>query len=99
MRSDEPFGSKFKRACTDFPNLEVLTKSSMPKDFQVTYLHASVGDNSLGEKVGAFALVRSLKAPSVVLIDIERDFAGDGEKIRLPTTEALLRAASGRIAK
>ena len=35
----------------------------------------------------------------MVLIDIECAFAGNGEKIRLRTTEVLLRAAAGELAK
>ena len=35
----------------------------------------------------------------MVSIDIKHDFTGDGEKIRLLTTEVLLRAAAGELAK
>ena len=35
----------------------------------------------------------------VVLIDIERAFAGDGNNTRLPTTEVFLCTASGELAK
>ena len=79
--------------------MAVLTKSATPGDTQVTYAHASVGKNPLGETVTAFALVGSLEASTVVLIDIKLAFAGDGEKIRLLTTEVLLRAATVELAK
>ena len=64
--SNEPAESKFKRFCTNSPNLEVLTKRATPCDIQVTYEHASVGNKSLGKTVTAFALEGSLKAPTVV---------------------------------
>ena len=60
MRSDDPYGSKLKRVCTDFPNLPVLVKSATPGDIQVKYAHASVGNKSLGKMVTAFALQRYL---------------------------------------
>ena len=62
-------------------------------------MHTSVGNNSLGKTVTDFALAGSLKSATVVLIDIERAFAGYGEKIRLPKTEVLLRAAAGKLVK
>ena len=40
-----------------------------------------------------------LEAPTVILIDIERAFSGDGDKIRLPTTEVLLCTAANELAK
>ena len=99
MRSDKPASSKFKRVSTDFPNLAVLTKSATPGEIHATYVHVSVGNNSLGETVTAFYLTGSLKAPTVFLVDIEHAFAGDGNKICLLTTEVLLLAATGKLAK
>ena len=77
MRSDGPAGSKFKRVCTDLPNLEVLPKSATPGDIQITYARVCVGNKSLGKTVTAFAQAVSLEVPTVVLIDTERAFAGD----------------------
>ena len=86
MRLDKPAGSKFKRVCTDFPNMEVLTKSTTPGYIQATYVHASVGNKSLGETVTAFSLAGYLEAPTVVSIDAKHAFAVNGNNIRLPTT-------------
>ena len=55
-RSDDPSGSKFKRVCTDLPNLAVLNKSATSGYIQVTYRHTSVGNKSLGKTSTAFAL-------------------------------------------
>ena len=99
MRSDNPAGSKFKRVSTDFPNLAVLTKSATPGEIQATDSHRCVGNKSLGETVATFNLEGYLKVPTMVSINIDRAFAGDGEKIRLPTTEVLLRAAPNDLAK
>ena len=99
MRSDKPVCSKFKGACTNFPNMAVLTNSATPGDVKVMYGHVSVGNKSLGKTVTPFALTGSLEAPTVVLIDIERAFAGYGKNICLLTTEVLLRAATGKLAK
>ena len=57
MHSDDPVGSQFKRACTDFSNLVELPKSATPKDIQAIYVHASVWNKFPGEKVTAFHLV------------------------------------------
>ena len=99
MRSEETSGRKFKPVCTDFPNMTVLAKSATYGDIQVKYVHAFVGNKYLGKTITAFALVGSLEAPTVVSIDIERAFSGNGENIQLPTTEVLLRAAAGDLAK
>ena len=62
-------------------------------------MHASVWSKSLGKTVTTFALVVSLKTTTMVSIDIELTFAGNGETIRLQTTEVLVRAAAGELAK
>ena len=56
MHSEDPARSKFKRFCTEFPILAVLTKSATPGDIQVTYAYASVGNKSLSETVAPFDL-------------------------------------------
>ena len=99
MRSDKPYISKLKRVRTDFSNLAIITKIDTPGEIQATYAPASVGNKPLGKTVTAFALDGPLKAPTVVMIDIERGFADDGKKIRLPTTEVLLHTAAGELAK
>ena len=77
----------------------VLTNIATPGEIQATYAHASVGNKSFGKTVTAFSLAGSLEAPTMVSIDIERTFAGNGDKISLPTTEVLLHAAAGKLAK
>ena len=47
----------------------------------------------------AFALMGNLSSPSVISFNIEIAFATDGEKIRLPITEVLLRAVAGDLAQ
>ena len=99
MRSDKPSRSKFKRISTNLPNLAILTKRATPGDIQATYIHTSVWNKSIGKNITHFALVLYLEAPTMVLIYIERAFAGNGEKISLPTTEVLLCAAAGKLEK
>ena len=99
MRSEETSGRKFKPVCTDFPNMVVLTKSATSGGIQVSYVHAFVGNKSLGKTITAFALAGSSEAPTVVSIDTERAFSGNGKNIQLLTTEVLLRTAAGDLAK
>ena len=66
---------------------------------QVTYAHAYVGKNSLGGTVTAFALAGFLKAPTVVMINAERAFAGSVSNIHHPTTKVLLHAAFRDLSK
>ena len=47
----------------------------------------------------AFALVGNLSSPSMISLNIEIAFAADGDKIRLPIAEVLLRAAGGDLAR
>ena len=54
MCASEPAAEKFKKVCEDFPNLTILTKSSTPGKIQLTFSHAAVGNNLLGESVVAF---------------------------------------------
>ena len=61
--------------------------------------HTTVGNNPLGESVVAFALVVYLSSPYVVSLKIEITFAVDGDTIRLPIAEVLLRAAAGNLAR
>ena len=97
IHSDEPDVSKLKRVCADFPDIMLLTKSATHRKSKVIYAHTSIGNKSIGETVTTFALVVFLKAPNLVMIDVESD--GAGNKIHLPTTEVLLRAAIGNISK
>ena len=98
MRVSEPAAEKYKRVCEDFPNLAILTKSATPGKIQLTFGHAAVGNKSLGEYVGAFALAGYLSSPSVISLKIEIDFAVDDDKIRLLIAEVLLCAAAGNLA-
>ena len=99
MRSDKLAGSKFKHICKNFPNMAVLTKSSSPGYIQLTYVHASVGNNYLGKTVTAFPLAGSLKAPTVVLIDTKLTFIVNCKNILLQTTEFLIHTNTGDLAK
>ena len=94
MSSDELAGSKFKQLCADFPNLIILTKITTPGEFQVTHVHVSIGNKSIGETVTASALVGSPKATTVVLINAEHAFSDAGKNIHLPTTEFILCTAA-----
>ena len=95
IHSDEPDVSKLKRVCADFPDIMLLTKSATHRKSKVIYAHTSIGNKSIGETVTTFALVVFLKAPNLVMIDVESD--GAGNKIHLPTTEVLLRSAVGNL--
>ena len=95
MRASEPAAKKYKKVCVDFPNLAIITKSATTGEVQPTFAHATVGNKSLGESVVAFALAGNLDSTSVVSINTEITFATDGDKIRLPITEILLRDAAG----
>ena len=97
MRTSEPAAKKYKRVCKDFPNLAILTKSATPGDIKLTFVHAAVGKNSLGESVVDFALAGDLSSPSVVYLKIEIAFAADVNNIRLPIAEVLLRAAASNL--
>ena len=62
-------------------------------------MHVSVGKKSLGKTVTNFSLAGSLDTIAMVSVDVKRNFSGDSKKICLQTTEVLLRAASGDLAK
>ena len=98
MRTSDPALKKYKKVCNNFPNIAILTKSAMPGEVQLMFVHASVGNKYLGGYVSAFALTGSLDSPSVVSIDINIAFATDGDKICLLITEVLLCAAAGNLA-
>ena len=99
MRTSEPALKKYKKVCKDFPNLSILTKTATPGEVQLKFVHASVGNKSLGESVAAFALEGLLDSPYDVLVYINIAFAVYGDKIRFPITEVLLRAAAGDLAR
>ena len=98
MHASDPAMEKYKNVCEDFPNLEILTKSSTPGEIQLTFRHATVGNNSLGESVQDFALVGDLGSPSIISFNFEIAFSPDGEKICLPIVEVLLCAVAGDLA-
>ena len=75
MRRDEPAGTKFKHVCADFPNLSLLAKRTNTVKIQVTFGHASVGENSFGETATVFDLAGSLESLMVVSIEAERALA------------------------
>ena len=99
IRASEPATEKYKNVCEDFPNLGILTKSSMPGEVQLTFVHVTVGNKSLGESIQDFALSGDLGLPSVISFNLEIAFAPEGKKIRLPITEVLLRAVAGDLAR
>ena len=99
MHAREPAADKYKNVCEDFPNVRILTKSSTPREIQLTFGHAAVGNKSLGESVVDFALAGNLGSPSVISFNLEISFAPDGEKFRLPIAEVLLRVADNDLAR
>ena len=98
MRASEPAAKKYKKVCDNFPNLTILTKRSIPGEVQLTFTRETVGNKPLGESVVVFALAGNLDSSSVVSINTEINFASEGNKICLPITEVLLRAAAGNLA-
>ena len=56
-----------------------------------------VGNKSLGESLQSFALAGDLGSISVISFNLEIAFAPEGEKIRHPITQVLLRAAAGNL--
>ena len=99
MRASEPAAEKFKRVCEVFPNLAILTKSYTPGKIQLTFGHAAIRNKSLGEFVVAFALAGNLSSPSLISFKTDIAFAADGDNIRLPILEVLLRAAAGDLTR
>ena len=99
VRASEPAADKFKRVCEDFSNLAILTKSSTLGKIQLPFGHAAFGNKSLGESVVAFALAGNLSSPSVISLKIEIAFAVDGDKIRLPIVEVLLRTTAANLTR
>ena len=95
MHASEPTAEKYKRNCEDFPNIVILTKGTTSGKIQLTFSHAAVGNKSLGESVVDFDLAGNLSSPSMISLKIEITFSADGEKIRLPIAEVLLRATAG----
>ena len=95
IQASKPATEKFKDICTDFPNLDILTKISTPGEIQLIFRHSTVRNKSLGETLQSFALSSDLASSSVISFNLENAFAPEGEKTRLPITEALLRAAAG----
>ena len=79
-------------------NLAILTKSATPDKIQLTFGNAAIGNKSLGGSVVAFALAGHLISPSVISFKTEIAFAADGNMIRLPIAESLLRATAGDLA-
>ena len=65
MRASDPAAKKYKKVCEYFLNLAILIKIATPGEVQITFVHATAGNNSLGGSVVAFALARDLSSPSV----------------------------------
>ena len=80
MRASKPATKKYKNVCENFPNLGILTKSSMPVEVQLTFGHATIGNKSLGESIQVFALAGNLGSPSVISFNLKIAFAPDREK-------------------
>ena len=85
----------FKHVCKDFPNMAILIKIATPGKAQLTFVHASVGNKSLGESITDFTLAGLLKAPKVVSIESNTAFINAGNSIRITITKVLICAASG----
>ena len=99
MCMSKPSSTKLKRVCKDLKNTAILTKSTTPGKPELTFVHTSVCNKSLGESVTAFTLAGLLKAPKVVSIDADIAFVNAGDKIRIPITELILCAASGNLVR
>ena len=99
MRASVLATEKLKNVCENFPNPAILTKSSTPGEVQLTFVHSTVGNKSLRESLQDFALTGDLGSPSVISFNLEIAFSPEGEKIRLPIMEVLLRAAAGDLAR
>ena len=84
MHASKPSAENYNKVFDYFHNLALLTKSSTPGEFQLTLVHATVGNKSLGGSVVAFALAGDLSSPSVVSLNIDIAFSADVDKIRLP---------------
>ena len=98
MHVSRPSAKNYKKVCEDLPDLAILTKSTIPGKVQFMFGQATTGNKSPGEPIVAFALVGYLISPSISPLKIDIDFAADGDKIHLPITEFLLRAAVGNLA-
>ena len=99
VHASKPAAEKYKNFYEDFPNLAILNMSGTPGKVQLTFVHAADENNSPGESVVDFALGGYLSSPSVVSINMDIDFTSDGNKIRLPIAEVLLRAAASDLAR
>ena len=99
MSLDESDGAKFKRVCTDFPNIVILTNRATLSKIQVTFGHSPIGNKSLGETVSAFSLAVSSESLMVVYINIKRTFTRACDNIRLLITEIILCTAFGNLAR
>ena len=99
MPVSNPSAKEYKKVCNDFPNIAILTKSATPGEVQSTLYHVTVGNKYLGESVVVSNLAEDLDSPSVVSIKMEIAFSAEGENIRLPITEFLLRTAAGNLAR
>ena len=82
MCTSKPSRDKFKCVCRNLPNTAILTKSTTPGKPQLMFVHAFVGNKSLGESVTAFTLTGLLKAPKLVSTDADIAFINAGDKIR-----------------
>ena len=98
MRTSELANEKYKKVHGNFTNLAILAKSVTPAKVQLTFMHTSFVNKSLGGSVATLALEGSIHSPSVVSIDVNIAFTVDGDNIRPPIAEVLLRAANGNLA-
>ena len=78
MRASKPVTEKYKNVCEDLPNLGILTKISTPGEVQLTFVHSTRGNKSLGGSIQAFALAGNLGSPSVILFNLDIAFATEG---------------------
>ena len=93
MCTDEPDDIKFKHVFADSPNLTILTKSATQGKVQMTFCHAIIGNNYLGETVTAFTLTGSSESSTFVTTDNKRTFNITSNNIYLSITEILICAA------
>ena len=99
MRAIKPAAEKYKKVCKDFPNFSILTNSVTPGELQLTFVHMTVGNKSVGGSIVAFGIEGYLSSPSVASVKIDIAFSADGDKIRLPIADFLLCTDAGNLAR
>ena len=90
MCSDKVTISKFKRVCTDLPNIAILAKRFIPSKIKMNLGQAAIGNKSPEETGASFALTGSTESPMVVSLNSGFYFSCAGENIYLPIMELII---------